>query len=181
MAIYLDSYNYFCVREHTDMAIRATCPDCGASFANVPDDYAGRTARCKKCGNRFRIEMTEPSHVPVQADKEIPEQSDSEGPAHWNAGDVIINLYEVRELLGEGGMGTVHKVRHRGWDMSLAVKSPKASILARSGGAENFEREAETWVNMGLHPHTVSCYYVRRLGGIPRVFAEYVSGGSLAD
>ena len=27
----------------------------------------------------------------------------------------------------------------------------------------------------------VSCYYVRTLGGIPRVFAEYVEGGSLAD
>src|SRR6185503_4715365 len=36
-------------------------------------------------------------------------------------------------------------------------------------------------VNLGLHPHTVSCYYVRQLGGIPRVFAEYVEGGSLAD
>src|SRR6266851_2154727 len=27
----------------------------------------------------------------------------------------------------------------------------------------------------------MSCYYVRRLGGIPRVFAEYVEGGSLKD
>src|SRR5205085_1333981 len=45
----------------------------------------------------------------------------------------------------------------------------------------DFEREAETWVNLGLHPHVVSCFYVRRLGGIPRVFAEYVAGGSLLD
>ncbi len=34
---------------------------------------------------------------------------------------------------------------------------------------------------MSLHPHTVSCYYVRTLGGIPRVFAEYVEGGSQID
>src|SRR5262249_54131232 len=54
-------------------------------------------------------------------------------------------------------------------------------LIARAGAAENFEREAETWVNLGLHPHAVSCYYVRRLGGIPRVFAEYAEGGSLAD
>ncbi|MBX7258066.1 MAG: protein kinase, partial [Candidatus Hydrogenedentes bacterium] len=40
-------------------------------------------------------------------------------------------------------------------------------------------KECETWVNLGLHPHVVSCYYVRRLGGVPRVFAEYVDGQSL--
>jgi hypothetical protein len=27
-------------------------------------------------------------------------------------------------------------------------------------------------VNLGLHPHSVSCYYVRTLGGVPRVFAS---------
>ena len=36
-------------------------------------------------------------------------------------------------------------------------------------------------MNLGLHPHTVSCYYVRDLGGIPRVFAEFVEGGSLSE
>src|SRR5262249_38903415 len=46
---------------------------------------------------------------------------------------------------------------------------------------ENFKLEAETWVKLGLHPHTVNCYYVRQIGGIPRVFAEFVAGGSLAE
>jgi hypothetical protein len=36
-----------------------------------------------------------------------------------------------------------------------------------------FVRECEAWGNLGLHPHAVSCYYGRILGGIPRVFAEY--------
>ncbi|MDH5478416.1 MAG: protein kinase, partial [Nitrospinota bacterium] len=53
--------------------------------------------------------------------------------------------------------------------------------MQKAGGAETFEEEAETWVNLGLHPNTVSCYYVRRLGGIPRVFAEFVDGGSMQD
>ncbi|MBI4615840.1 MAG: protein kinase, partial [Planctomycetes bacterium] len=46
---------------------------------------------------------------------------------------------------------------------------------------ESFAREAETWVDLGIHPHVVACWYVRSLGGIPRVFAEYLEGGSLAD
>jgi WD40 repeat protein/serine/threonine protein kinase len=101
--------------------------------------------------------------------------------AIWSPGDVILGLYEVKGVLGEGGMGTVYRVFHRDWNTELAVKSPKPEQLARAGGAESFVREAETWVSLGLHPHIVSCYYVRTLGGIPRVFAEYVEGGSLAE
>jgi WD40 repeat protein/serine/threonine protein kinase len=101
--------------------------------------------------------------------------------AEWNEGDVILDLYEVTGLLGEGGMGKVYKVHHRGWNVDLAVKSPRPEIFAAAGGQENFVREAETWVNLGLHPHIVSCYYVRTLGGIPRVLAEYVEGGSLSE
>jgi serine/threonine protein kinase len=99
----------------------------------------------------------------------------------WNVGDVILDLYKVTDILGEGGFGTVYKVRHQGWNIDLAVKSPKPEIVAAAGGVENFEREAETWVNLGLYPHTVSCYYVRRIESSPLVFAEYVAGGSLQD
>ena len=77
-------------------------------------------------------------------------------------------------------MGTVHQVQHRAWGMDLAVKSPKRTHMTPSG-TENFVRECQTWVQLGLHPHVVSCYYVRVMGGLPRVFAEYVDGGSLAD
>jgi len=102
-------------------------------------------------------------------------------PAEWNVGDVILDLYEISGILGEGGMGKVYKVHHKGWNVDLAVKSPKPEIFQKAGGKENFAREAETWVNLGLHPHIVSCYYVRELGGIARVFAEYLEGGSLSE
>src|SRR5262245_40268279 len=97
-------------------------------------------------------------------------------PVEWAVGDAF-DLYEVKAVLGEGGMGRVYLVRHRGWDVDLAVKSPRPDVFA-AGGAEAFVREAETWVDLGLHPHVVSCYYVRTLGGVPRLFAEYVAGGS---
>ena len=107
--------------------------------------------------------------------------TDNAVEAGWRVGDVIPDLYEVTGILGEGGMGKVYKVHHKGWNVDLAVKSPRPDIFTQANGRENFVREAETWVNLGLHPHIVSCYYVRTLGGIPRVFAEYVDGGSLAD
>jgi WD40 repeat protein/serine/threonine protein kinase len=99
----------------------------------------------------------------------------------WQPGDVLLDLYEVLGLLGEGGMGRVYKVRHRGWDLDLAAKVPRPAVLDLAEGSDLFEREAETWVNLGLHPHTVTCFYVRRLSGLPVVFAEFVDGGSLHD
>ena len=105
----------------------------------------------------------------------------TEAPAEWQVGDVILDTYEVTGILGKGGMGKVYKAYHRNWNLDFAVKCPLPEIVEKAGGKDNFVREAETWVNLGLHPHIVSCHYVRTLGGMPRVFAEYIDGGSLAD
>jgi WD40 repeat protein/serine/threonine protein kinase len=99
----------------------------------------------------------------------------------WKPGDVILDLYEVREVFTSGGRGLVYRVRHRGWNMDLAVKCPRPEFFQSEQDKADFEREAETWVKLGLHPHLAACHYVRRLDGIPRVFAEYVAGGSLAE
>jgi serine/threonine protein kinase len=102
-------------------------------------------------------------------------------PAVWRPGDHILGFYEVRGILGEGGMGTVYRVHHRGWGLDLAVKSPRPEYFQTEQQRTTFERECETWVNLGLHPYVANCFYVRRLGGIPRIFAESVEGGSLRD
>jgi len=101
--------------------------------------------------------------------------------AEWKVGDIILDLYEVRQIHEGGGMGLVYRVHHRGWNTDLAVKSPRSNYFLTESQKENFTHECETWINLGLHPHIVSCHYVRSLGGIPRVFAEYVEGGSLKD
>lgn len=102
-------------------------------------------------------------------------------PAIWHVGDVILDLYEVKEVFASGGMGLVYRVHHQGWDIDLAVKSPRPEYFQTEAQKENFIREAETWMNLGLHPNIVGCFYVRTLGGVPCIFAEYVGDGSLAD
>lgn len=99
----------------------------------------------------------------------------------WRPGDVILDVYEVLEVVEGGAMGLVYRVRHRGWGVDLAVKAPRPELVASAAQRRDFEDEAAAWMRLGLHPHTVSCVYVRRLGGVPRVFAEWVDGGSLAE
>lgn len=74
-------------------------------------------------------------------------------PAVWQVGDVILDRYEVKQVFTGGGMGLVYRVHHRDWAMDLAVKSPRPEFFQTQQPIENFEREAETWVNLGLHPH----------------------------
>ncbi len=149
----------------------------------VSEEHFGMTGKCPKCGSPLTItppvlETAAPSvATPLGPDIE----AEAAAPAEWAPGDIILNLYEVGEVLGEGGMGKVFRVHHRQWDLDLAVKCPRPEILRRSYGIEFVERECETWINLGLHPHVVSCYYVRRLANIPRVFMEYVEGGSLSS
>jgi hypothetical protein len=56
---------------------------------------------------------------------------------------VVLGLYEVTRVLGEGGMGTVFQVRHCGWGVNLAVKTPRPELVARADALDNFERVAE--------------------------------------
>jgi len=99
----------------------------------------------------------------------------------WNLGDVIQNLYEVADVHQSGGMGLVYRVRHRYWGQDLALKCPRPQYFQTEAHKQNFVRECETWVNLGLHPNVVTCYYVRLIDGIPGIFEEYVDGGSLAE
>lgn len=170
------------------------CPKCGRGH-NVEESWLGRKGRCKKCQNVFVLAKPQPPEVrstksPIVGDggaaaidtrQNRSFATEEVVPSEWQPGDVILDLYEVQQVFESGGMGLVYKVHHKGWNLPLAVKSPREEWFQTEEDKQNFEREAETWVNLGLHPHIVSCYYVRRLGGIPRVFAEYMEGGSLKD
>ncbi len=104
----------------------------------------------------------------------------------WNVGDVVLGVYEVKPIsegipYAEGGVGVVHRVYHRDWDMDLAVKSPKPHVFQTENGKQSYEKEAQTWIELGLHPNIVTCFLVRRITNIPRLFAEFVPDGSLRD
>ncbi|MEV6694833.1 serine/threonine-protein kinase [Micromonospora sp. NPDC051196] len=99
----------------------------------------------------------------------------------WSPGDVLLGTYEVREVIDTGGMGLVYRVWHRQWGIELAVKTPRQELVTSPDDVRRFEAEAQAWVDLGVHPQVVSCAYVRRIDDVPRVFAEWVDGGSLAQ
>jgi WD40 repeat protein/serine/threonine protein kinase len=176
-------------------AYQRMCILCGQDFT-TPDPQADRCPQCRgeaphpQPEIRSRPESRQPTPaMPAAAQGTVavsesgmsPAPSSADVPLTWNAGDVILDLYEVKGELGKGGMGVVYRVHHRRWNIDLAVKTPLPQALQKAGSLENFLREAQAWVDLGLHPHIVTCYYVRRLGEMPRVFAECMEGGSLKN
>lgn len=166
------AYTYYCI-----------C--CGKEFissdkdAELCDECSGRTAADSMSVQDDMIPETIPDLGSESSGADIIHSENS--PNEWQIGDCILDTYDVTGILGEGGMGRVYKVHHKNWDTDLAVKCALSGISANKAGRENFIREAETWVNLGLHPNIVYCYYVRTIDDIPRVFAEYIEGGTIKD
>ncbi len=108
-------------------------------------------------------------------------------PLIWEIGDVILDRYEVvllssQKPYAEGGFGRVHRVWDRERQLDLAVKSIHPDLSWNSKVVEDFKREAEVWATrIGSHPNIVTCHQVFVLGDLPRVFVEFVAGGSLHE
>jgi WD40 repeat protein/serine/threonine protein kinase len=107
---------------------------------------------------------------------------------NWQVGDLILGTYLVKPIAGcterpyaEGGMGRVYRVFHRSWGIDLAAKVPLSKAFGNALAREAFIDECQTWVNLALHPHVVTCYYVRRIEDLPVVFSEFIDGGTLGD
>jgi WD40 repeat protein/serine/threonine protein kinase len=98
----------------------------------------------------------------------------------WLVGTVVDGRYEVRDV-ARGGMAVVAFAFDRELQRMVAVKTPLPSVLASEDGRARFQREAESWIALGIHPNICCAYYLQEIGGMPRLFIEYVDGGDLGQ
>jgi serine/threonine-protein kinase len=91
----------------------------------------------------------------------------------------VLDRYELKELLGAGGMGAVYRGIQTNLKREVAVKVLPPSLSRQPGYLERFNREAE--VAAGLeHPHIVPIYdYGATADGISYVAMRLLTGGSL--
>ena len=110
----------------------------------------------------------------------MPEGGEAPAPNQSiNKGDTVLDTYKVESNAIQGGMGSVWRVHHTGWNTDLAMKRPQPQCFATENSKARFTHECAHWINLGLHPNIVSCYYVREIGGTPTIFSEWMDGGSL--
>ncbi|HSO22138.1 MAG TPA: protein kinase [Chondromyces sp.] len=98
----------------------------------------------------------------------------------WMPGTVVAGRYEI-QAAARGGMAVVSIAFDRELRRMVAVKTPLPSVLATADGRARFQREAESWIALGIHPNICCAHYLQEIEGLPRLFVEYVDGGDLAQ
>ncbi|MDZ4834467.1 MAG: serine/threonine-protein kinase [Candidatus Melainabacteria bacterium] len=88
--------------------------------------------------------------------------------------------YEVLELIGEGGMASVYKVRSHADDSLFAIKMLKAELARDPLAILRFKQEVKAAAKLG-HPNLVASYELGEMDdGTPFFVMDYVDGSNLS-
>lgn len=91
-----------------------------------------------------------------------------------------LGQYELRELLGMGGMGAVYAGYQANLKRTVAVKVLPLLVAARPGHLERFSFEAETVAALE-HRHIIPIYDYGMQNGISYIVMRLLGGGTLGD
>jgi eukaryotic-like serine/threonine-protein kinase len=143
-----------------------------------------KTPRAKRCPACEQMFSGEARFCPFDGDTLV-ETADYNPSADPLIGETIDGRYEVIDVIGEGGMGTVYEVRHVTLGRRFALKVLRRDI-ADAEHTARFLQEAKAAAAIG-HPNivAVSDFGEVRLGGpgssaVPYFVMEYLTGISLA-
>lgn len=89
-----------------------------------------------------------------------------------------LGQYELRDLLGEGGMAAVYRAYQPNLGREVAIKVLPAKLAAQPGYIERFNSEAKTAASLE-HSHIVPVYDYGTQNGITYVVMRLLLGGSL--
>src|SRR5689334_10541310 len=89
-------------------------------------------------------------------------------------------VYDVRSLIGVGGMGEVYRARDTRLDRDVAIKVLPRSFTGNEDRLARFEREARTLATLN-HPNIATIYGFEEADGVRAIVMELVDGETLAD
>jgi Tfp pilus assembly protein PilF/predicted Ser/Thr protein kinase len=87
--------------------------------------------------------------------------------------------YELRDILGEGGMGTVYRALDPTLDRRAAIKVIRAQMLSDEG-KQRFLREARACSKIN-HPNIITVYAAGEEDGMPYMAMEFIDGRTLRE
>ncbi|MCG6926986.1 MAG: serine/threonine-protein kinase [Acidobacteria bacterium] len=88
--------------------------------------------------------------------------------------------YEIRGLLGAGGMGRVYRAYDPGLDRDVAIKALSGHFAAEPTSLRRFQREARLLAHLD-HPNIASIHEVHVFDGRPHLVLELVEGETLDE
>ncbi len=119
-----------------------------------------------------------PAQPPAQPAAPSGRPAASDAQELYRPGD-IVDGYEIRAKLGEGGMGVVFLAYLRGRDSLVALKTFREAFLASAVAREAFRKEALLWVGLEDHACILAARWVAKLYGRLFVVMDYVAPDGL--
>jgi tRNA A-37 threonylcarbamoyl transferase component Bud32 len=148
------------------------CPDCPEKKQPLPPAFK---AVCHKCQTDLSAQANSDGKAGALGETAVYCCEKCLPAADRHAGGTV-GGYEIRRMLGEGGMGAVYLVRHRPTSRLFTVK--KIKDLTQPDLVKRFHREVQ--VLRGLsHKNVVGYIDTGILNGAPYLVAEYVPDGDL--
>jgi serine/threonine protein kinase len=97
--------------------------------------------------------------------------------AHRMLGQVMLGVYELVDVLGQGGMSVVFKGRHKMTDQEVALKILPPELAAHSQVKSRFLEEAKALAALD-HPNIVHLYNFGQENGFFVLAMQYVAGAT---
>src|SRR5512134_4059151 len=91
-----------------------------------------------------------------------------------------IGPYEIRGLVGRGGMGSVYRAADARLGRDVAIKSLPKAFAGDPERLARFEREARVLASLN-HAHIATLHGVEHSDGLPHLVMELVPGETLAE
>ena len=101
------------------------------------------------------------------------------GPPQVGEKYPLLSGYELLEVLGQGGMGSVYRARQVGLDRLVAIKMLRAGVWATPGEKARFVTEVKAIARL-RHPNIVQIFEVKEAEGQPYFSMEFCGAGTLA-
>ena len=135
----------------------------------------GSGSLCSAClakiANEFDIQPKQPEKKPEKK----PEPAKK--TPKMQKGDIIPG-YEKLGVIGEGGMGTVYKVRERSSGKVMALKTVRKQFAAEKASLKMFVREASLAQQLN-NDHIAKQYATGEYDGMPYILMAYYPTGNL--
>ncbi|MEX2287437.1 MAG: protein kinase [Planctomycetaceae bacterium] len=143
----------------------------GLRSPQAADTYAGEA--------EFRRALSRVREFPARQGNALDTRIAPNDPLRQLDGVSHVREYEICDLLGEGGMGTVYRAFHSRLKRSVALKILAADRMRNPVAVERFEREMEL-VGRLDHPNIVRATDAGEFEGTHFLAMEYVAGQDLS-
>jgi len=116
--------------------------------------------------------------APTQRLDSVPTAVRAAGGEALRPGAVFAGRYEVKEVIGAGGMGVVYRAFDRELQEPVAIKTLKQEAMAAGAALERFKQEIRLARRIA-HRNVVRTYDLGEQNGMYYLTMEYVEGTSL--